>query len=227
MKKWRNVLLLLVSLTTMLSFVACSASPDASETAGSGAVTSAEPIETDAEAATDTALPTGDATTAQPRAQRILVAYYSASGNTRRVAEVLASELNADIFEITPVVPYTSSDLDWRASGSRVNQEHDDESLRDIALTQTTPDDWDKYDVVLIGYPIWWGIAAWPVNNFVKSNDLTGKTVIPFATSSSSGLGQSGVLLSEMASSGTWQDGRRFSSGVSAEDVRAWAQGLC
>lgn len=157
---------------------------------------------------------------------KTLVVYFSASGSTKAVAETIADELDADIFELVPTQPYSSDDLNWTVSGSRVNREHDDESLRDIALTQTTPANWDDYDTVLIGYPIWWGIAAWPVNNFVKDNDFTGKTVIPFCTSSSSGLGQSGDLLENMANGGTWQSGQRFSSGASSSTVREWAAGL-
>lgn len=157
---------------------------------------------------------------------KTLVVYFSASGSTKAVAETIADELDADIFELVPTQPYSSDDLNWTVSGSRVNREHDDESLRDIALTQTTPANWDNYDTILIGYPIWWGIAAWPVNNFVKNNDFTGKTVIPFCTSSSSGLGQSGDLLENMANGGTWQSGQRFSSGASSSTVREWAAGL-
>ena len=157
---------------------------------------------------------------------KTLVVYFSASGSTKAVAETIADELDADIFELVPTQPYSSDDLNWTVNGSRVNREHDDESLRDIALTQTTPANWDNYDTVLIGYPIWWGIAAWPVNNFVKDNNFTGKTVIPFCTSSSSGLGQSGDLLENMANGGTWQSGQRFSSGASSSTVRDWAAGL-
>ena len=157
---------------------------------------------------------------------KTLVVYFSASGSTKAVAETIADELDADIFELVPTQPYSSDDLNWTVNGSRVNREHDDESLRDIALTQTTPANWDNYDTVLIGYPIWWGIAAWPVNNFVKNNDFTGKTVIPFCTSSSSGLGQSGDFLENMANGGTWQSGQRFSSGASSSTVREWAAGL-
>lgn len=157
---------------------------------------------------------------------KILVVYYSASGNTERVANDIAGALNADIFELVPENPYTDEDLDWTTDGSRVNQEHDDETLRDIPLTQSTVENWDSYDTVFIGYPIWWGIAAWPVNEFVTDNDFTGKTVIPFATSASSGMGESGTLLEEMAGTGTWQEGQRFSSGASEEDVAAWANGL-
>lgn len=134
--------------------------------------------------------------------------------------------VNYSKYEITPVEPYTSDDLNWTNSSSRVSREHDDESLRDIALTEITPADWDSYDTVLIGYPIWWGIAAWPVDNFVKGNDFTGETVIPFCTSSSSGLGDSGNLLEEMAGTGDWQEGHRFSSGASDADAADWVASL-
>ena len=157
---------------------------------------------------------------------KVLVVYYSASGNTKRVAEDIAETAGGDLFEITPTEPYTSDDLNWTNSDSRVSREHDDESLRDVALVSTEVPDWDSYGTVFIGYPIWWGIAAWPVNNFVRGNDFSGKTVIPFATSSSSGMGQSGTLLEEMANGGTWQSGQRFSSGASNSTVRDWAAGL-
>ena len=104
--------------------------------------------------------------------------------------------------------------------------EHEDESLRDVELVAETVDNWDRYDTVFIGYPIWWGIAAWPVDTFVEANDFTGKTVIPFCTSSSSGLGQSGELLAELAGTGDWQEGQRFRSSASQEDVTEWVDSL-
>lgn len=165
-------------------------------------------------------------TTQDGTSGKTLVVYYSASGSTRRVAETIADTLGADLFEITPVEPYSSADLNWTNDNSRVTREHNDESLRDIELTQIVPENWDSYDTVLIGYPIWWAIAAWPVDNFVKGNDFTGKTVIPFCTSASSGLGNSGNLLAEMAGTGDWQEGHRFSSGVSASDVEKWVSSL-
>lgn len=157
---------------------------------------------------------------------KTLVVYFSGSGNTKRVAEDIAAATGGTLFELVPVTPYTSADLSWTTAGSRVNREHDDESLRDITLVTTTPENFDEYDTVFIGYPIWWGIAAWPVNNFVKNNDFTGKTVIPFATSASSGMGQSGSLLAEMAGTGNWQEGHRFSSGASKSTVEEWVNGL-
>ena len=157
---------------------------------------------------------------------KTLVVYFSATGSTERVAGYIAEALNADTFELVPATPYTSADLNWTEPSSRVNDEHDDESLRDVKLTVNTVANWTDYDTVFIGYPIWWGIAAWPVNDFVKNNDFTGKRVIPFCTSSSSGLGQSGGLLAEMAGTGDWQAGQRFSSGVSREQVAQWVSGL-
>ena len=95
-----------------------------------------------------------------------------------------------------------------------------------MALTATEVENWDSYDTVFIGYPIWWGIAAWPVDGFVEANDFTGKTVIPFCTSSSSGLGESGALLAELAGSGDWQEGQRFRSSAAQSDIEAWIREL-
>ena len=98
--------------------------------------------------------------------------------------------------------------------------------MRDVELVSTTVDNWDNYDTIIIGYPIWWGIAAWPVDTFVSANDFSGKTVIPFCTSSSSGLGQSGDLLEELAGTGNWLSGHRFSSNPSSSDISSWTDSL-
>lgn len=157
---------------------------------------------------------------------KVLVVYYSASGSTKNVAEQIAKNLNADLFEIEPVDAYTSADLDWTDNNSRVTKEHNDESLRDIKLKNIKVDNWDSYDTVLIGYPIWWGIAAWPVDTFVKANDFGGKTVIPFCTSASSGLGESGNLLAKKAKNGNWKEGHRFSCGAASSDIKTWTDSL-
>ena len=157
---------------------------------------------------------------------KILVVYYSAQNHTEAVAQQIAQNLGADIFEILPVDEYTSADLNWNDQDSRVSREYEDESLRDVELQSTTVDNWDEYDTVLIGYPIWWGIAAWPVDTFVKANDFNGKTVIPFCTSSSSGLGQSGELLAEEANGGNWLEGHRFRSNPSDSDIQEWTDSI-
>ena len=157
---------------------------------------------------------------------KTLVVYYSATGNTENVANMIAEITGADVFELEPAEPYSDADLDWTDDSSRVVSEYENEDLRDIELVANTVDNWDSYDTVFIGYPIWWGIAAWPVDGFVEANDFTGKTVIPFCTSASSGLGESGQLLAEMAGTGDWQEGMRFRSGASQDDVQAWIDEL-
>lgn len=212
---------LLLSVVLALSLAACgSANKPASSTTQPETSAPTEQPESSSTAPAESEPET------QPKTGKTLVVYYSASGNTERVAKDIAEAAGADLFEIVPTEVYTSEDLNWTNSDSRVSREHDDESLRDVPLTTTEVPDWDSYDTVFIGYPIWWGIAAWPVDTFVKNNDFTGKTVIPFATSSSSGMGQSGSLLADMAGTGEWQEGQRFSSGVSGDDVQSWVNGL-
>ena len=157
---------------------------------------------------------------------KTLIVYYSATGNTKEVAEEMADDLNADTFEIVSNDSYTDEDLDWTDDNSRVSREYNDESLRDVELENTTVPLWDSYDTVLIGYPIWWGIAAWPVDTFVEANDFSGKTVIPFCTSASSGLGQSGELLADLAGEGNWLEGYRFSSNPSDSEISSWTDSL-
>ena len=157
---------------------------------------------------------------------KTLVVYYSAQSHTKAVSEKIANKLDADIFEIVPEDVYTSDDLDWTDRNSRVSKEHDDESLRDIKLEKDTVDNWDEYNTILIGYPIWWGIAAWPVDTFVKTNDFNGKRVIPFCTSSSSGLGQSGKLLEKEANGGNWEEGYRFKSNPTDSDINDWIDSI-
>ena len=172
--------------------------------------------------------PDSSAEAQQPtdEAGKTLVVYYSATGNTENVANYIAAATNGDLFKLEPTEPYSDADLNWTDDNSRVVREHDNPDERDIVLVKSTVENWDEYDTIFIGYPIWWGIAAWPVNGFIEANDFTGKTVIPFCTSSSSGLGESGKLLAEMAGTGDWQEGQRFRSGVSESDVTAWVESL-
>ena len=188
----------------------------ASENESSAATTEDDSAEASNEAEID-----GDGTQG-----KTLVVYFSATGNTERVAEVIADTTGGELFELEPVDPYTDEDLNYNDDNSRVSQEYADESLRNVELVADTVDDWQDVERIYIGYPVWWGIAAWPVNTFVEANDFTGKSVIPFCTSASSGLGDSGELLAELAGTGDWQEGMRFRSSVSDEDVVAWVESL-
>ena len=217
LKKLSSVLLMSAMIFSLAACGSSSSTGGSSSSSASSESTSSEDSSSSAEEA---------ASVSSSESGKTLVVYYSASGNTERVAKEIADATGGDIFEIVPEEPYSDADLNWTVDGSRVNREHDDEALRDVPLTTTEVASWDDYDTVLIGYPIWWGIAAWPVNNFVKNNDFTGKTVIPFATSSSSGMGESGHLLEEMAGTGNWQEGQRFSSGASESTVNDWVSSL-
>ena len=226
---------LLLSLAMVFSLAACgnTANTPADTSKDDAQTPAVSPIEKpddtntpdDAETPDDANTP-ADTTAEQPQTGKTLVVYYSASGNTARVAKDIAAATGADLFEIVPTQVYTSDDLNWTNANSRVSREHDDESLRNVPLTSTTVADWSSYDTVFIGYPIWWGIAAWPVDTFVKANDFTGKTVIPFCTSGSSDIGESGAQLAALAGTGDWQEGQRFPSAVTQQEVTDWVKSL-
>lgn len=175
MKIGKKFFALVLSVILLLSLTACGSTrpttvATVSTTAPTTAATeAAQPSEENTEAT--------ETTETEAAANKTLVVYYSASGNTRRVAEAIAQAANTDLFEIVPTEVYTNEDLNWTNPNSRVSREHDDESLRDVPLTTTEVPDWDSYDTVLLGYPIWWGIAAWPVNNFVKNTEALSSTM--------------------------------------------------
>ena len=198
----KKILAILLSITCILTLAACSSNSKEEET-----------TETETTSQTITN-------------KKTLVVYYSATGNTKEVANYIASTTQGDLFEIVPKQPYSDDDLDWTNEDSRVSKEHENENERKVELEKTTVENWNDYDIVFIGYPIWWGIAAWPVDSFVQANDFTGKKVIPFATSASSGLGESGELLAKLAGTGDWQEGQRFSSGADEDSVKEWLSNL-
>ena len=221
-----------LSMAFVLSLAACggtaasSGGSASSEPAASAFASSAQPA-----ASSEAAEPSADAaSSAEPETPAgeggTLVAYFSWSGNTQQMAQVIAEQTGGDLFEFTPADPYTVDDLNWTDENSRVVYEYENPDERDTELAADTPDGWEDYDVVFLGYPIWWYDAAWPVDGFVEANDFTGKTVIPFCTSSSSGLGESGSRLAELADAGDWLEGQRFPSSASQADVEAWVDGL-
>ena len=218
--------LFLVSLLTF-SLAACGSTTESSESQSSQSQTESAEKSTAPESpeATSTTEDTSDASethSTEGAESNVLVVYYSATGNTEEAAGYIADLTGGTLFELEPADPYTDEDLNYSDDNSRVSQEYADESLRDVELVADTVENWDSYDTVFIGYPIWWGIAAWPVDGFVEANDFTGKTVIPFCTSASSGLGESSELLAELAGTGDWQEGMRFRSSVSEEDIQTW-----
>ena len=216
----KKLIALLLSLMLVFSLAACGNNPQAAETEPATSTPVSEETQ-EPETSEET-----EAADTESTGGKTLVVYYSASGNTENVSNIIAKTLGADLFELEPVEPYSNDDLNWTNDDSRVTREHENEDERDVELVSATVDNWSEYDTVFIGYPIWWGIAAWPVDEFIETNDFTGKTVIPFATSASSGMGQSGELLAEMAGTGDWQEGQRFRSGASEDDIVAWVEGL-
>ncbi len=141
-------------------------------------------------------------------------------GNTEYVANLIQQTVGGDLFRIETTEPYP---LEHEALVDQAAEEQEEGARPELA---SHVENFEQYEIVLLGYPIWWGIAAWPVDDFVEANDFTGKTVIPFATSASSGMGESGELLAELAGTGDWQEGQRFSSSVSPDDVTRWIRGL-
>ena len=208
-----------MALAMALSLVGCSGAAGTSSAPGAPAASSQPPAEesTPASQAESTSGTLGGKT---------LVVYYSATGNTEQAANYIAQVTGGDLFALEPVEPYTTEDLNYSNEDSRVSYEHENPDARQVELTASTVENWEEYDTIFLGYPIWWGIAAWPVDGFIEANDFTGKTVIPFCTSASSGLGESGQLLAEMAGTGNWLEGQRFSSSVSQEDIQAWVESL-
>ena len=226
MKHWKGLLSCVLAGSVALALAACGQQSAGGSSAGNQSTSqSTDQSRGEVSSAAQSAAGSGADTSGTERGN-VLVVYYSATGNTESVAGYIAQATGGDLFEITPAEPYTDEDLNWSDENSRVTREHEDESLRDVELTATTVENWDSYDTVFLGYPIWWGIAAWPVDTFVEANDFTGKTVIPFCTSSSSGLGESGQLLADLAGTGDWQEGQRFRSSASQEDVTQWVNSL-
>ena len=153
-----------------------------------------------------------------------LVVYFSVTGNTKAVAEKIASITGADIYEIKAAQEYTDGDIDWNDSDSRTTHEQNDKTARpEIGSDKVSL---DGYKTIYIGYPIWWGEEPRIMDTFVESYDFDGITMIPFCTSGSSGIGRSGQNLADNAGSGNWLEGERFSGSASEDELRSWIEGL-
>ncbi|MBR3201633.1 MAG: flavodoxin [Mogibacterium sp.] len=202
-------------ILSLLVFAGCSKTNDTAE----------EPAETEtAQTEEQEAAPDETASTGAQDGSDVLVVYFSATGNTKGVAEKIASITGADIYEIKPAQEYTSADLDWNDSDSRTTHEQNDKSAR--PEIGSDPASLEGYSTIYIGFPIWWGEEPRIMDTFVESYDFDGITMIPFCTSSSSGIGMSGKNLESNAGSGNWLDGERFGEGASEEEIQAWIDGL-
>lgn len=238
--KMKKILAIVLAVVMALSLAACTGDnkPDenSSDTGSSQNVADSSQIQDNSAAASgsekEQPAETPDSKTDDSQAEtisgaegsKILVVYFSATNNTESVAQKLADGLGADIYEIVPMQPYIDEDLEYGNSKSRSSVEMDDPSAR--PEISGTVENMDQYEVVLIGYPIWWGEAPRIMSTFVESYDFSGKTLAAFCTSASSGFGSSDSALRESAGTAIWLDGRRFSADASAEDVMEWADGL-
>jgi len=157
---------------------------------------------------------------------KVLVVYFSQTGTTEGVAKIIARETDADLIKLEVKNEYTRDDLNWNDKNSRVNREHDNPNNRSVELKNAVISNFASYDTVYIGYPIWWGEASWVLDDFVKKNDFTEKTVIPFGTSMSTGDGTSGDRVKKVTKTGNWIAGQRFSSSYNETEVVNWVKGL-
>ncbi len=211
----KKVLLVLISLFVILGLVACSSNTPEKEDAPE--VTPEQEVQPEAKK---------EETKEEEPAEsdRVLVVYFSATGNTKAAAEKIAKITGADLYEILAKEPYSDDDLNWHDSDSRSTKEQNDSTVRPEIGSE--PLSLEGYTTIYVGYPIWWGEEPRILDTFVESYDFSGITMIPFCTSSSSGIGRSGKNLAEHAGSGNWLDGARFASNVSEETLTSWIERL-
>ena len=217
----KKAIVILLSLTMILGLTACGNS--ASKTKQPSTEDTSVESKADTESAeTSTNMENTDNQDAQEH--KILVAYFSATGTTKGVAEHIANGLNADIYEIVPEEPYTDADLDYNDNNSRTTIEMNDPDAR--PAISGSVENMEQYDIVFIGYPIWWGEAPRIVSTFVESYDFSGKTIVPFCTSGGSDIGSSATSLEQLTNGATWLDGRRINGSDSQDTVMEWVNSL-
>ena len=234
----KKIAALLLTLLMAVSITACVGSSEPAETGSSDVENSvaeemSEPESSVAESEqeNETAQP-GETEETEPvpetdtgmEGAKVLVAYFSATNTTEGVAEHIANGLNADLYEIVPEEPYTEADLNYNDDNSRSTIEMNDPSAR--PAISGSVENMEQYDIVFIGYPIWWGEAPRIVSTFMESYDFSGKTIVPFCTSGGSGIGSSDSNLEQLTSGADWLDGRRLNGSDSEETVMEWVNGL-
>ena len=217
----KKAIVILLSLTMILGLTACGNS--ASKTKQPSTEDTFVESKADTESAeTSTNMENTDNQDAQEH--KILVAYFSATGTTKGVAEHIANGLNADIYEIVPEEAYTDADLDYNDNNSRTTIEMNDPDAR--PAISGSVENMEQYDIIFVGYPIWWGEAPRIVSTFMESYDFSGKTIVPFCTSGGSGIGSSASDLERLTSGATWLDGRRLNGSDSQDTVMEWVNSL-
>ena len=225
----KRLITILTTLALLLGLVACGqagtqSNPNQSQTQQEGISSVEEPSAPNQSTPPASSTPEADKSDEETPEGGVLVAYFSATGNTEGIAQHLQSILNADLYEIVPEVPYTDEDLNYSNDSCRANQEQNDPAARPaITGTLENPED---YDVVFLGYPIWWGQAPKVIYTFLESCDFGDATIVPFCTSGSSGIGSSADGLQELTENAQWLDGQRFSSGASQDEVAQWVDSL-
>lgn len=218
----KKTITFLVSLCMMMGLAACGNTSDQTEQPDE------ESNSVESGMSEETSVPGNGSAESEPETEaegtKVLVAYFSATGTTEGVAEHIANGLGADLYEIVPEEPYTEADLDYRDNSSRSTLEMNDPSSR--PAISGSVENMDRYSIVFIGYPIWWGEAPRIVSTFVESYDFSGKTVVPFCTSGGSGVGSSASNLEELTSGATWLEGQRLNGSDSQDTVMEWVDGL-
>ena len=217
----KKAIAILLSLTMFLGLAACGNSASQTEQPSTEDISVESKADTES-AETSTDMENTDNQDAQEH--KILVAYFSATGTTKGVAEHIANRLNADIYEIVPEEPYTDADLDYNDNNSRTTIEMNDPDAR--PAISGSVENMEQYDIVFIGYPIWWGEAPRIVSTFVESYDFSGKTIVPFCTSGGSDIGSSATSLEQLTNGAAWLDGRRLNGSDSQDTVMEWVNSL-
>lgn len=220
----KKTIVFLISLLMMMNLAACGNSSSQADSAS----TEKNSVES---SNTDNTESTEDSETQQEKEEvpegqenKILVAYFSATNTTEGVAEHIANGLDADLYEIVPEEPYTDADLDYNDDNSRSTIEMNDPDAR--PSISGSVENMEQYDIVFIGYPIWWGEAPRIVNTFVENYDFSGKTIVPFCTSGGSGLGSSAENLEHLTDGAQWLDGQRLNGNDSQDTIMEWVNSL-
>lgn len=216
----KKTITFLLSLLIVMSLAACGNSSDQTDQASAESSSAENSTDDTADAETDE---TQQGET-DVQGSRILVAYFSATNTTKGVAEHIANGLGADLYEIVPEEPYTDADLDYNDNNSRSTIEMNDPDAR--PAISGSVENMEQYDIVFIGYPIWWGEAPRIVSTFAESYDFSGKTMVPFCTSGGSGIGSSAANLEQLTNGAEWRNGQRLNGSDSQETVMEWVNGL-